>query len=186
MQQTGERMPALAVQCEADGVLGAIAPLALAASVGTALVVDLDAAGPHYPSRGSLARLVSEGPRRPDLVPSRAGVCVLGNGGIDFAAAGEIVEALIRGWPHVVLRCRDRLPICPNVPVVPLLPGGLIVATHHRAVYQQMGWREKAPGSGPVLPTPSRATVRALCEGRVPVHSRWIRSWRQVWGLPWA
>jgi hypothetical protein len=179
-------MPALAVQCEADGVLGAIAPLALAASVGTALVVDLDLAGPNYPSSGSLARLVSEGPRRSDLVPPRAGVCVLRNGGVDFQAAREVVAALLHGWPHVVLRCRDRVAVCPTVPVVPLIPGRLIATTHHRAVYQQMGWREKAPGPGPVLPTPSRSTVRALCEGQLPFASRWIRSWRPVWGLPWA
>ena len=179
-------MPALAVRCEADGILGAIAPLALAASVGTALVVDVDSAGPHYPSSGSLARLVADGPRRHDLAPSRAGVCLLRNGGVDFPAAGEVVEALIHGWPHVVLRCRDPVTICPSVPVVPLLPGGLLTTTHHRAVYQQMGWREKAPGPGPVLPTPARSTVRALCEGQLPLGSRWIRSWRAVWGLPWA
>lgn len=179
-------MPALAVQCEADGLLGAIAPLALAATVGTALVIDLDPTGPHYPSSGSLAQLVSEGPRRSDLVPVTRGVGVLRNGGVTLEAAGEVVEALITGWPHVVLRCRIRVGVCPIVPVVPLLPGGLIGRLHHRAVYQQMGWRETAPGPGPVLPTPSRSTVKALCEGRLPLGSRWLRAWRQVWETPWA
>ncbi len=179
-------MAALAVQCKADGILGAIAPLALAASVGTALVVDLDPAGPHYPSSGALARLVSEGPRRDDLVPPRSGVAVLRNGGVALEDAGEVVEALIDQWPHVVLRSRDRVPVCPTVPVVPLLPGGLIATPQHRAVYQQMGWNEKAPGPGPVLRSPSRHTVRALCEGQLPFFSRWIRSWQQVWGLPWV
>ena len=179
-------MPVLAVQCEADGVLGAIAPLAMAASVGTALVVDLDEAGPQYPGSGSLAQLVAEGPRRTDLAPGKRGVGVLRNGGVAHEAAGEVVEALIAGWPHVVLRCRKPVVVCPTVPVVPLLPGDLGGPVHGRAVYQQMGWREKAPGPGPVLPTPARATVKALCEGRLPFGSRWVRAWRQVWETPWA
>lgn len=179
-------MPALAVQCEADGVLGAIAPLALAASVGTALVVDLDPTGPHYPSSGSLADLVSEGPRRRDLAPAKKGVGVLRNGGVALEPARDVVEALIAGWPHVVLRSRNRVALCPTVPVVPLLPGGLLGQVDQRAVYQQVGWREGAPGPGPVLPTPSRATVRSLCEGRLPFASSWVRAWRQVWGMPWA
>lgn len=179
-------MPALAVKCEADGVLGAIAPLALAASVGTALVVDLDPTGLHYPSSGSLAELVSEGPRRSDLVPAKKGVGVLRNGGVALEQAWDVVEALIAGWPHVVLRSRNRVALCPTVPVVPLLPGGLVGQANHRAVYQQMGWREKPPGPGPVLPTPARATVSALCEGRLPLASSWVRAWRQVWGMPWA
>ena len=179
-------MPALSIQCEADGVLGTIAPLALALSAGTAIVVDLEPTGPHYPSNSSLAALVSEGPRRTDLTPARRGVAVLRNGGVSPEAAGEVVEALIAGWPHVVLRSRSRVAFCPTVPVVPLLPGGLVARAHHRAVYQQMGWREQAPGPGPVLPTPSRATVKALCEGRLPLGSRWVRAWQRVWETPWA
>ncbi len=179
-------MPVLAVQCEADGVLGAIAPLAMAASVGTALVVDLDQAGPHYPGSGSLAQLVSEGPRRTDLAPGRRGVGVLRNGGVSWEPAREVVEALIAGWPHVVLRCRNPAAVCPTVPIVPLLPGNLVETVPGRAVYQQVGWREKSPGPGPVLPTPSRPTVKALCEGRLPFGSRWVRAWRQVWETPWA
>jgi hypothetical protein len=179
-------MPALAVHCATDGVLGAIAPLALAASAGTALVVDLDPAGPRYPSNGSLAALVAEGPRLADLRPARRGVCVLRNGGVSLEAASEIAAALIDGWPAVVLRSVEQQHICPTVPLVPLLPGELIAVAHHRAVYQQIGFSEQAPGPGPVLPTPSRGTVRALCEGKLPLRSRWIRGWRRVWEIPWA
>ena len=40
-------MPALAIWSPEDGVLGAVAPLGLAAAAGTALVVDLDPRGPR-------------------------------------------------------------------------------------------------------------------------------------------
>ena len=152
----------------------------------TALVIDVDPGGPRYPGDGSLARLVAEGPRRRDLVPAEKGVCVLRNGGIELEAARNVVEALIEGWPHVVLRCRTRVEVYPTVPVVPLLPGRLLLSAHHRAVYQQMGWKERAPGPGLVLRTPSPTTVKALCEGQLPFGSRWISSWRRVWGMPWA
>jgi hypothetical protein len=51
-------MPALAIWSPEDGVLGAVAPLGLAAASGTAIVVDLDPDGPatrgRAPSPGSL------------------------------------------------------------------------------------------------------------------------------------
>src|SRR4030066_639874 len=53
-------MPALAIWTPEDGVLGALAPLGLAASAGTALVIDLDPLGPRYPGEPSLADLVRE------------------------------------------------------------------------------------------------------------------------------
>ena len=120
-------MPTLAMACETDGVLGIVAPLALAASVNTALVVDLDRHGPRYPGSGSLAELVGQGPRLRDLRPARSGIAVLRNGGIDATDAGEVIGALIKGWPNVVLRL-PRLAAglsMPLVPVVPLLPGGM-------------------------------------------------------------
>ncbi|MEE8489046.1 MAG: hypothetical protein V3S43_01840, partial [Acidimicrobiia bacterium] len=76
-------MPALAIWSPEDGVLGAVAPLGLAAASGTALVVDLDPNGPNYPGASSLAALVADGPRRSDLQPVRKGVAVLANGGIE-------------------------------------------------------------------------------------------------------
>jgi hypothetical protein len=66
-------VPALAVWSPEDGILGAVAPLALAAAAGTALVVDLDPGGPRYPGAATLAGLVADGPRRSDLEPDAKG-----------------------------------------------------------------------------------------------------------------
>lgn len=181
-------MATLAVACESDGVLGMIAPLALAASVETALMVDLDEAGPGYPGSGSLADLVEQGPRLEELGPRRKGIAVLRNGGIAAPQAGEVIAALIEGWPNVVLRLPRAASdlSMPLVPVIPLLPGGMTTKSLRPAVYQQIGWHEKAPGPAVLLPTPARVTVRALLEGRMPPASRWIRAWRQVWSTRWA
>ena len=181
-------MATLAIACETDGVLGIVAPLALAASVPTALVVDLDREGPHYPGSGSLAELVEQGPRLDDLRPERRGVAVLRNGGIDASDAGEVIAALVKGWPNVVLRlsrAATSLSV-PLVPVVPLLPGGMTQRCDRPAVYQQLGWHEPAPGPAVRLPTPARGAVAALLEGRVPFRSRWVRSWHQIWSMPWV
>ena len=181
-------MATLAVRCETGGVLGVVAPLCLAAAAGTALVVDLDVAGPRYPGEGSLADLVDQGPRLADLRPARKGIAVLRNGGIDAADTAEVVAALVSGWPNTVLRLSPE-PIGfagSWVPVVPLLPGGMTRPPDRPAVYQQVGWHEKAPGPGVTLPTPSRSVVGALLEGRMPTHSRWIRRWRRVWEMPWV
>lgn len=176
------------VEIKGGGVLAAVAPLACAAAADTALVVDLENGGPPYPGEGSLAALVEDGPRLTDLRPSRAGIAVLRNGGVDAEAASEVIEALIAGWPNVVLRGVPGTGAGHHrvVPVIPLLPHGMTRPHTGRAVYQQMGWHEKAPEGGVALPTPSRATVSALLAGRVPARSRWIRSWRRVWELPWA
>lgn len=175
------------VQTDAGGVLGAVAPLALAAAAGTALVVDLEEGGPSYPGEGSLASLVNEGPRLTDLRPERPGVAVLRNGGVDPTRAGEVISALAAGWPNVVMRAPAGFDgrLHPVVPVIPLLPHGLTPASPRRAVYQQMGWDEKAPGPGITIPTPPRSTVAALLAGRIPMRRKWIRSWWQVWELPW-
>ena len=72
------------------------------------------------------------------------------------------------------------------VPVIPLLPGGMTEPTSRAAVYQQLGWHERAPGPAVTLPTPSRSVVGAFLEGRMPLRSRWVKAWRSVWDLPWA
>jgi hypothetical protein len=181
-------MTTLAISCAAEGVLSIVAPLALAASVGTALVVDLDPEGPAYPGPASLAELIEQGPRLSDLRPTRKGIAVLRNGGVTPTAAHEVVRALATGWPHLVLRLSSsqRPDTGPVVPVVPLLPGGMTQECDRPAVYQQVGWHEKAPGPALTLGTPARSTVSALLEGRLPSHSRWIRAWRQVWEMSWV
>ena len=180
-------MTTLTISCATDGILGMVGPLALAAAADTALVVDLDPQGPAYPGSGCLADLVNQGPRRDDLQPTRKGIAVLRNGGVDAATAHDVLTALRKGWPRLVL----RLPPEPTnagamVPLVPLLPGGMTPACNRPAVYQQVGWRLPAPGPGITLSTPSRAVVSALLEGRLPVRSKWIRSWRPVWERSWA
>jgi hypothetical protein len=181
-------MATLAIWCPLDGVLGTVAPLALAAAAGSALVVDLDPNGPRYPGIGSLADLVESGPRLSDLRPSSQGVAVLRNGGVAVEDAAEVLAALVAGWPTVVFRSSDGVSFegTPTVPLVPLLPGAMTVRWGGAAVYQQIGWHEKAPGPAVTLPTPSRATVASLLDGRMPPRSRWVTAWRQVWELPWA
>lgn len=177
-------MPALAIWSPEDGVLGAVAPLGLAAAAGTALVVDLDPGGPRYPGSESLADLVANGPRRDDLHPIRRGVAVLANGGIEAEDAEHIVSALVDGWPAVVLRlAADHSGGGGAVPVLPLVPGDLFSDYGSRAVYQRSGWRVSAPDGATVLPRPRRSTIAMLLDGRMPPpRDRWIGGWRAVWG----
>ena len=178
-------MAMLATWCPSGGVLAIVAPLALAAAAGDALVVDLDPGGPHYPGPSSLADLVEHGPRRADLEPQRRGVAVLRNGGVRPNAARQVIRGLITGWPNVVFRVGAGTAEFPTVPVIPLFPGELTTRWHQAAVYQDLGWRRAAPGPGLTLPRPSRATITALLEGRRPARSRWVKAWGRVWGEPW-
>ncbi len=174
-----------------DGLLGAVAPLGLAAAAGgTALVVDLDPEGPRYPGRGSLADLVADEPRRADLTPDRPGLAVLRNGGVQPAAAASVIAAIITGWPNVVLRLpprpRPEAAPAPVVPVRALLPAAVFPWDGRPAVYQQTGWRLLRPGAGPVLPRPRANTWAALLDGSLPAPDRWVRALRGVWSYPWA
>ena len=181
-------MPALAIWTAADGLLSAVAPLGLAAAAGTALMVDLDPHGPDYPGGASLAELVAEAPRRADLVPGRAGTAVLRNGGVGVAEAREVVEALIVGWPHLVLRVSTpeaAAELAPLVPVRPLLPGILAPRVESPCVYQKTGFSASPPGPGPLLPRPRPRLLANLLNGTLEPRSRWVTAWRQVWRLPW-
>ena len=184
-------MPALAVWTPEDGLLGALAPLGLAAAAaGPTLVVDLDEHGPRYPGETSLAGLVADGPRLDDLRPERSGVAVLRNGGVGASAASDVVDALIGGWERVVLRLPPRQRVVLPVPVVPvrlLIPGGLFPFVDGPAVHQATAARAPMPGPGVRLPVPGRATVGALLRGRRPAPGdRWVRAWRRVWEAPWG
>ena len=182
-------MPVLSIWSPEGGVLGIVAPLALATAAGTALVIDLDRHGPAYPGATSLARLVDEGPSLRELRPDRRGVAVLRNGGVGAGESREVVEALVAGWPAVVIRLAAG-PVRPEragvVPVRPLVPGGVIRFDDKPSVYQKCGWRMRPAGTGPVLPRPRSVTIRGLLIGRRPVPDRWIRSWRQVWEAAWT
>lgn len=181
-------MAALRTWAPHDAMLGAVAPLALGvAAPGPVLVVDLDPEGRRYRGDGSLARLVVDGPRREDLAPAhRRGVAVLPNGGIDEADAAEVIDALVAGWPHVVLRaapCRRPTGRGVVVPVVPLGPDTPQSAMP--AVYQRGPWPVDRLLEGVVLPRPRAATIRSLLEGRRPMPCRWLRAWSAVWSYPW-
>jgi hypothetical protein len=176
-------MPALAIWSPEDGVLGAVAPLALAAAAGTALVVDLDPAGRRYPGAGTLAGLVADGPRLSDLQPGRRGVAVLANGGIDPEDAQTVLAALVGNWPAVVLRLPPgHAGGSGAIPVVPLVPGDLFDDYGPGAVYQRSGWRVQAPEGAKVLPRPRRSTISMLLTGvSPPPADRWIAAWRSLW-----
>jgi hypothetical protein len=177
----------LAVRTPEDGLLGALAPLGLGAAAGTALVVDLDPSGPHYPGAGSLADLVAEGPRRSDLSPDRKGLAVLRNGGVGANAAGEVLAALEDGWPAVVFRLPGITTAGREADLIvhPLVPGGLFQSPlPGTAVFQDLGFRIPAPG--PQLPVLGRSTAAALLAGSVPGRSRWVRAWKPAWEGKWG
>ena len=181
-------MAVLATWAPEDAVLGAVAPLALAAAAGTCLVIHLD------DTRGvrgdlTLAGLVSGGPRAADLSPRRRGVAVLANGGVGHDEAREVIDALAGGWPAVVLAC----PAAPSRPdltgLVPVMldstPGG--AAPRGPRVVQRVRRRRTPSDPGVVtLPRVSRATIDGLLDGRLPGPTRWMRAWRAVWGKRWV
>ncbi|MCA1735808.1 MAG: hypothetical protein LC739_06780 [Actinobacteria bacterium] len=178
----------LGLKTEIDAVLGAVAPLGLAAAAGaTSLVIDLDPNGPSYPGERSLAEVVAEGPRRVELTPTAGSVAVLRNGGVDWHAAAETVERLAATWPAIVLRVppgNANLP-WPVIPVVPLLPGVLATGRSRPAVWQKTDRGQRPPGPGPALPPLRRATLVSLLELRYLPARRWVHSWQAVWELPW-
>jgi hypothetical protein len=184
-------MAALSTWAPEDGLLGAVAPLGLAAIRDTALVIDLDEHGPRYQGSMTLARLVESGPRRADLEPTRRGTALLANGGIAVEDASDVLAALVAGWPDVVMRlpARDARRAVPfGAAVVPfrlLLPVDLLATPPAAAVWQSTGWRVRPPGPGPVLPRPAAATVASLLGGVRPGPARWLRRMRAVWEHPW-
>jgi hypothetical protein len=181
-------MPALAIWSPEDEVLGTVAPLALAAAAGTALVVDLDTNGSRYQGDMTLADLVADGPTKGDLSPAHRGVAVIPNGGIGPEPAEEVVRALIEGWPAVVL----RLPSSHQggdgaVPILPLVPGRARHPHPGPVIYQRSAWRVRTSGGSLVLPRPRATTIGALLTGKMPPRGdRWIRAWAKVWTQPWA
>jgi hypothetical protein len=177
----------LSIRSPEDAVLGAVAPIALAAAAGTALVVDLDRDGPAYPGELSLALLAEQGPRRTDLSPPRPGIALLRNGDIGAEEGADVLDALIAGWPAVVLRLPPAMATERVITVVPLAARTVLPTPQGRVVYQRSGWRERAPDGATVLPRPSRATVSRLLSGENALPGdRWVRSWRPLWSPPWV
>jgi len=168
-----------------DPVLAIAASIGLAATAGTALIIDLGDDAPG--SERTLADLVSDGPSLGELSPGRSGIAFLRRGRVDQPAAVGVIERLTRHWPALVLRTVDReLPFA-TVPVVPLLPGLFsLYPLPAFGVWQPVGVGSDPPGPGPVLPRLRSSVVERMLSGRLPRRSRWVEAWRPVWEMPWA
>ena len=169
-----------------DPVLSLVASIGLAASVGTALVVDLVEVGADSGER-SLRHIVNDGPSLSEMSPGRRGVAFIRGGGIETATAIGVIEELSRRWPAVVARTPGSQNPFPTVPAVPLYPGRLFpVPDVSHCVWQPLGTGAQPPAPGPVLPRLRPGALRQLLSGHIPRRSRWIAAWRPVWEMPWA
>jgi hypothetical protein len=178
-----ERSRVLAVRC-ADPVLSVLAPVGLAATRGTALVVDL--VGEMGSGGRTLADMAKDGPRLEELSPGRPGVALLGSGHLSLDDVVALVDDFATRWPAVVVRAGTSDWPGPTVPVWALYPGWLAPMTREPAVWQKLPAGPPPPGPGPVLPLLGSGVVRRVLSGGLPGHGRWVRAWRQVWELPWA
>lgn len=163
-----------------------LAPLGLAVSRPPSLVIDLDPIGPSYDSPFTLADLATDGPTAAQLKPERNGTSILPNGGVAIGDAAEIVRALTRTWPNVVLRCDPRSePPDSAVAILPLLPGPFASRRGHRSIYQDLGLGVQPPEGAFILPRPTPSTLHALTRlENVPIRSRWLRALAKLWGSP--
>jgi hypothetical protein len=177
----------LAVRGLHDPVLHHIAPLGLAASVGTAVVLDLDPDAPAYPEgETSVFDLIDRGPRLAELDPVPGRVALFANGGARSIEAWSLVEAMAERWPAVVVRIGAAAPAgVPCVPVIPLLPGPLHFPNRGPALYQSVTAVDRLPGPGLRLPPLRRARIAALVGGRIEPRWRWVRAFQPAWSLPW-
>lgn len=168
-----------------DPILSLVGPIGLAASVGTALVVDL------VPSAGSQGRrtlrdLSADGPTLAELSPGRRGVAMIPGGGIEPVDAIELLERLALTWPAITVRVEGTGWPFPVVPVIPIYPGPFLATIEPLGVWQPIGGVGRAPGPGPVLPRLRTGQLRRLLSGHIPRRSRWVEAWRPVWDMPWA
>jgi hypothetical protein len=166
-----------------DPVLSLLGCLGLGIAAGTALVVDRIG---EVETARTLADLSEDGPSSVELAPGRAGVAVIGDGGVGEAEARQVIASLGSFWPAVIVRTPPDAWDGPTIPVRPLLPGLLAPRDARPAVWQSCGAAVSPPGPGPVLPRPSSRLVAALLGGRVPFRGRWMRGWERVWEMPWA
>ena len=165
-----------------DPTLSFLGAVGLAASVKTALVVDL-AGGLRTPR--TLADLEDGGPTLLELSPGRTGIALVGGGHLNGDQSLALIEVLAGRWPAVVVRCRAGEWPGSTVPLRSILPGTLLEVEGDPAVWQPWGSKVKPPGPGPVLPRLGSGLTRQLLSGRLPARSRWINAWSKVWEMPW-
>lgn len=168
-----------------DPVLSVVAPLGLAATVESCLVIDM-IDDLRLPNARSLLDIAADGPRLEELSPGRSGVALIPSGPIGAEDAERVIAQLARRWPAVVVRVGPGTWPGPTVPVLPLFPGLLSQTRAETAVWQPTGAGYDPPGPGPLLPRLGSGLARRLLAGRMPGRSRWVRAWRHVWELPWA
>jgi hypothetical protein len=132
---------------------------------------------------GDLASLVARGPTEAELRPVRAGIAVIGNGGVTASDASDVIAALAERWPNLVLRCAPtEMPPAAAVPLIPILPAPFAIHIDRPAIYQRTPFGGDPHPGAPVLPVPRQATVRSLLSGRVPVRKdKWVGSLEHVW-----
>ncbi len=169
----------------ADPVMSLLGPIGLAASVGTALIVDMGL-GLHLPRSRTLADIAADGPRLEELAPGRTGVAFVSAGGLAPESVVGLVHRLARHWPAVVVRASPSGWDGPTAPLFPLYPGWLAPDHGGAAVWQRVPGGSSPPGPGPVLPSLRRAAAERMLAGGLPRLDRWVRAWREVWTLPWA
>ncbi len=175
-------MVVLAVHTHHDDLLGLVAPLAIASARSTALVVDLDRDGLTLPGERTLADLVADGPTLAELVPHRSGIACLPNGGVDPEAAQDVLAALEKGWPDLIVRTRGPIDRLPVANVVPMLAG--VSAPTGPCVWVRTGLGPVDRHQGPEVRAPGRAAFAAALAGRA-LRGRWLQSWSGVWEWPW-
>lgn len=180
------RSSALAISSPSDALLDHLAPIGLAASAGTALVVDTRLDRPGYGAELTIGDLVRDGLRRVDLAPTRPGVAVLGAADVPDDEVYRLVCDLAEGWPAVVLRTVATTAPFPSVVVRPL--HGIWPVSDGPAVYQRLGRLGPATKDvdGLVLPPLRRGQVSAMLAGRIERRWRWVRAWSEVWECPWV
>ncbi len=177
-------MATVAIHTQPPGIIAAVAPLGLAHSRPTALVIDLDPSGVRLPGSRTLRDLVSESPSAADLRPRRTGTACLPNGNIRAAEAAEVIRALIAGWPATVLRVADE--VAPfdseGVGVRAVLPG-MTPPAAFLPVYQPTGLAPVPRGlTGLILPRLSGRVAGAVLGGTA-IGGRWAKAWGEVWDL---
>ena len=165
-------------------MLSFVGSIGLAASAGTALIVDVGGRGLASESR-TLRDIADSGPTLAELRPGRTGVAVVSGVGLEEDLLRSTLAELAGSWQAIVLMDSPSGP-GQRVPLTPLLPGLAAIDLMGPGVWQPAAGFKAAPGPGLVLPRLRSGLVRQLLRRQLPHRSRWIRAWSPVWEMPWA